>query len=145
MKENRIRSIAICLFRNGDRILALEGFDSVKQSHFYRPLGGGIEFGEHSRDAIAREIKEELNADIRDARLLGAIENIFTNEGRPKHEIVFVYDAKFTDETFYERETLIGYEEGDDFFTAKWIPLEEIRRNSVWLVPEELIELINAM
>lgn len=83
----------ICLFRNGDRILAAEGFDSVKQIQFYRPLGGGVEFGEHSRDALAREIKEELNAEIEDAQLLGVIENIFTHEGRQGHEVVFVYDA----------------------------------------------------
>ncbi|MGE0132716.1 MAG: NUDIX hydrolase [Blastocatellales bacterium] len=145
MKENRIRPIAICLFRNGDRILAAEGFDSVKQTHFHRPLGGGVEFGEHSRDAIAREIKEELGAEIEDTRLLGMIENLFTLEGRQGHEIVFVYDAKFTDRSLYERETLTGYEEWAGSFTATWVSLEEIQDNHVRLVPEKLIELIRAM
>jgi len=145
MKENRIRPIVICLFRNGDRILAAEGFDSVKQKQFYRPLGGGVEFGEHSSDALAREIKEELGAEIEDARLLGLIENVFTHEGRPGHEVVFVYDAKFTDRSLYDQETLIGHEDGDGFFTARWVSLEEIQSDSVRLVPQELIGLIQAM
>ncbi len=145
MKQNRIRPIAICLFRNGDHILAAEGFDSVKQTQFYRPLGGGVEFGEHSRDALAREIKEELGAEIEDARLLGVIENVFTLEGRPGHEVVFVYDARFTDKSLYERETLIGREDGAGFFTARWVSLAEVQNNGVRLVPNELIGLIHSM
>ena len=40
-----IRVIAICLFRHDDRILVFEGFDEVKGTHFYRPLGGGVDVG----------------------------------------------------------------------------------------------------
>jgi len=42
---NQIRPLAIYLFRDGDRILVGEGNDPVKRETFYRPLGGGIEFG----------------------------------------------------------------------------------------------------
>jgi NADH pyrophosphatase NudC (nudix superfamily) len=62
---NQIRPLAICVFRREDRILVAEGFDPVKQEHFYRPLGGGIEFGENSVETISREIREEINAEIR--------------------------------------------------------------------------------
>ena len=51
--------------------------DTVKGSAFARPLGGGIDFGETSQDAIVREIREELGAELTDARLLGIVENIF--------------------------------------------------------------------
>jgi 8-oxo-dGTP pyrophosphatase MutT (NUDIX family) len=40
--------------------LVAHGHDSVKSEDFYRPLGGGIEFGELSEAALRREIKEEL-------------------------------------------------------------------------------------
>ena len=46
MKKNRIRPLAICVFLNNNRILVAEGYDPIKQQTFYRPLGGGIEFGE---------------------------------------------------------------------------------------------------
>jgi len=41
----QIRPIAICAFLRNNRILVAEGFDPVKDETFYRPLGGGIEFG----------------------------------------------------------------------------------------------------
>src|SRR5690349_6932913 len=89
------RPIVICLFRNEGRILADKGVDSVKGQEFYRPLGGMIEFGEHSIDAINREIFEETKQEVRNLKYLGALENIFTYEGKAGHEIVIVYDGEF--------------------------------------------------
>jgi hypothetical protein len=43
---NQIRPIALCVFHNNNRILVFEGYDKAKDEIFYRPLGGGIEFGE---------------------------------------------------------------------------------------------------
>jgi hypothetical protein len=37
---SQIRPLAICIFRDGDRILVGLGFDPTKQEQFYRPLGG---------------------------------------------------------------------------------------------------------
>jgi hypothetical protein len=91
------------------RILVSRDYDSVKQNHYYRPLGGGIEFGETSRNAVIREIRE-LVAEIENLIWLGAIENIFMLEGEPGHKIVLVYDATFVDRSLYEREVLIGHE-----------------------------------
>ncbi|HEX5141250.1 MAG TPA: hypothetical protein VFX19_09915, partial [Dehalococcoidia bacterium] len=49
--RGRIRPIAIVVFRRPDgAILVAPGFDTVKQQHFYRPLGGEIEFGELAED-----------------------------------------------------------------------------------------------
>ena len=80
MRKETIRTIAICVFRNGDRILVAEGVDSIKQEHFYRPLGGMIEFGERSDESIRRELMEEINAEVSDLRYLGLLENIFVYE-----------------------------------------------------------------
>lgn len=104
----RLRPIALAIIRNGDRILVFEGYDPSKRERFFRPLGGGIEFGEYGRDALLREIREELGADIGEPRFLGALENIFTYDGRPGHEIVLVYETAFTDPSWYERESLEG-------------------------------------
>jgi 8-oxo-dGTP pyrophosphatase MutT (NUDIX family) len=46
----------------------VEAFDPVKGETFYRPLGGGVEFGETSA-AAAREIREEVSADVTDTEL----------------------------------------------------------------------------
>jgi 8-oxo-dGTP pyrophosphatase MutT (NUDIX family) len=88
-----LRAIAICVFRHQDHILVLDISDPATGERFYRPAGGGIEFGEHSLDALRREMREELGAEIHSPLLLGVLENIFYYNGQPGHEIVFVYDA----------------------------------------------------
>jgi ADP-ribose pyrophosphatase YjhB (NUDIX family) len=140
-KKPKIRAIAICLFQNRGRILVHEEMDSVKGSAFARPLGGGLDFGETSQDAIAREIREELGAEMTEAQLLGIVENIFELEGKPGHEIVFVYDGRFVDESLYEQESL-NVVEGKRKFKAVWRSLEELRSGAARLVPPKLWELL---
>ena len=98
-----IRVIAICLFRRGEEILVTEGFDTVNNQRYARPLGGGVEVGETSEQTIVREIREELGAEVQDLKLLGVLENLFELEGRQQHEVVFVYDGQFADKSLYEQ------------------------------------------
>jgi 8-oxo-dGTP pyrophosphatase MutT (NUDIX family) len=143
MGAGKIRPIALCLFRQRDRILVSRDYDSVKMDYYYRPLGGGIEFGETSRDAVIREIREELGAEIENVVWLGTIENIFTLEGDPGHEIVLIYDATFVDRSLYERDALIGHElEIGSSFVAEWMSLDDLQRGPARLVPEGLAALI---
>jgi 8-oxo-dGTP pyrophosphatase MutT (NUDIX family) len=143
MDTTRIRPIAVCLFRNNNRILVSEGFDKIKQDYYYRPLGGGIEYSETSRDAVAREIREELGVEIEDIRFLGVVENIFVYQGEQGHEIVFVFDAEFADKSLYELDEIDGYEqEADVKFKAKWYSLGETGNGDGRLVPENLAELL---
>ncbi len=143
---NSIRPKAFCLMRNGDRILVYRSYDSVKNEYFWRPLGGSIEFGEHSRDAAAREMLEETGIEIEAAELLGVFENIFEYDGRPAHEIIFVYDAKFQDPTLYKRVELACYEHGNDrHFTANWKTIEEIASLREPLYPTGLGEFVSQL
>ena len=140
-----IRPLAICVFRDGNRILVSEGFDPVKQQTFYRPLGGGIEFGERGEDTLRREMREELDAEISDVKYLGAIENIFTFAGNRGHEIVMVYDASFVDAALYARAELDGFENGapNPRFKAVWKSLDEFDPVRAPVYPDGLVELLN--
>ena len=143
MDTTRIRPIAICLFRNGNRILVSEGFDTIKQDYYYRPLGGGIEYGESSREAVLREIQEELGVEVNNLQLIGVLENIFIYEGQQGHEIVFVFDAEFTDKSLYKFDEIDSYEqEANVSFKAKWYSLDKIEKSSGRLVPEDLAKLL---
>ena len=56
--------------------------------------GGHIEFGETGRQALVREIKEELGLDSTTGAFLGVVENAFNQHGKPHAEINLVYELK---------------------------------------------------
>lgn len=60
----------------------------------HRFIGGGVELGETHRDAIVREVDEELGATIHDLTYLTAVENIFEIDGELGHEVVFLYAGR---------------------------------------------------
>ncbi|MBV6822129.1 NUDIX domain-containing protein [Pseudomonas sp. PD9R] len=62
MSEQRIRPLALCIFHHRGKILVNRFYDDEKQLSLYRPIGGGIEFGERSADAVVREVQDELGA-----------------------------------------------------------------------------------
>lgn len=144
MTPSRIRPLALCLFRHAGRILVGNAYDTVKQDHYCRPLGGGIEFGERGAQAVVREIREELGAEIEDVRWLGTLENLFTCEGEAGHEIVLIYDAVFADRSLYDRMVLHGHEQDAavEAFTAEWKSLDELAAGPVRLVPDGLIAFL---
>ena len=141
MRKDAIRAIAICVFRNGDRILAAEGFDSIKQQSFYRPLGGAIEFGERSGDTVRRELLEEIKAEVTDLRYLGVLENVFVYEAEKGHEIVVVYDGRFTDSSLYQKPVISGNEFGSPI-RAMWVDPNETGPGKPPLYPTGLTELL---
>ena len=142
MTQPSVRPLAICVFRHGDCILVSDEYDHVKGERFFRPLGGGVRFGEHSSEAVVREICEEIGAGVEDLVLLGALENIFTCNGEPGHEVVLVYDGRLSDGTMYQRTCVEGFEEGGIPIKALWKPLSDFRDGAPPLYPEGLLELL---
>ena len=142
MTTQRIRALALCIFHHDGKILVNEARDPLTEKPFFRPIGGGIEFGETSAQAIVREVQEELGLPITDVRLLGTLESLFTYNGTPGHEIVQVYDAKFVDAGVYELSHLNAQESDGAAFVAKWLPRASFTEDAP-LVPEGLRELLN--
>lgn len=145
MKQGIIRPIAICVFSHNGAILATAGREPLSGAEFYRPLGGGLEFGETSAETVAREIGEELGEAVTDLRYLGTLENIFTYGGETGHEIVIVYDGRFVDPAVYEREVINGREDNGAAFSAVWINLDAAARpGHPPVYPTGLLELLAA-
>ncbi len=129
MSDRRIRALALGVVRRGSEILVFDAYDSVKRERFHRPLGGGIEFGERAEYAVARELREETGSEARVLRRLGVLENLFTFEGDPWHEIVFVFEVELLDRSVYERDTLE---------VVEMIRGEEVRLPALWADPARL-------
>jgi 8-oxo-dGTP pyrophosphatase MutT (NUDIX family) len=139
-----IRPISIGIIRRDDAILVFEAFDALKQETFYRPLGGGILFGETGEQALRREFREEIATDLASIAYLGTLENIFVHAGRPGHELVRVYEAQLADETLYASDELTVTEETETL-VAFWKPLDLFRQNLAILYPIGLLELLDAV
>jgi len=143
---NHIRSIAICVFRHKNHILVAEGYDPVKDEYFYRPLGGGIEFGETSAETICREIMEEINVEVEQESLeyLGTVENIFHFNGAAGHEIVLIYDGALKEPRLYEQAVIAGKEANGEEIRALWKDVDEFRAGKSILYPTGLAEMLIA-
>ncbi|MDT3444319.1 NUDIX domain-containing protein [Pseudofrankia sp. BMG5.37] len=128
--------------RRGDDLLVYEGKDRATGDRIFRPLGGGVEFGETAAEAVHRELREELDAELTNVELLGVLENIFRWEGRPHHEIAFVFGADLVDRSFYERDDLGKVLDADD--EVSWRPLSHFSQPAppVPLLPPGLLGLL---
>jgi 8-oxo-dGTP pyrophosphatase MutT (NUDIX family) len=141
MQVQQIRPIVICVFRDGDRMLVAEYRDPWHAGPYYRPLGGGIEFGERIQECIVREIREEIGAEILDLQYLGVVENIYSEGGKPQHQLVFVYEARFPDLRFYQAPAVESRVE--EFAVALWKPIDEFRTGAAQIYPPGLFELLD--
>ena len=124
--DRRLRVIAIAALVHRDHVLLAEGHDTVKDETFFRPLGGEVEFGEQATDAVRREFVEETGLAIEVTAPLGVIENLFTYQGQPGHEIVFEFVARLADGAPPPGLAAIEATEGGATFVAKWLPLAEV-------------------
>lgn len=82
--ETIARGVAVA----GGRLLVCRAKGAVT---CYLP-GGHIEFGETGREALVREVREELGLTATTGRFLGVVENSFEQQGRPHAEINLVYE-----------------------------------------------------
>jgi 8-oxo-dGTP pyrophosphatase MutT (NUDIX family) len=142
MKKERVRVLALCVPRRqpGDEIFVSRGYDRLTQAHFYRPLGGSIDFGEPSAHAAHREMVEEVGHAVTDLRYLGTLENIFVFEGAAGHEVVIIYDARFADEAVQRLAHPIPRLDNPQH-QALWVPLYHL---DAPLYPVGLDELLKA-
>jgi ADP-ribose pyrophosphatase YjhB (NUDIX family) len=128
-----IRVSAMAVVRRGDAVLASLGSDPSDGRTFHRLLGGGVDFGETGEQALRREFREELAAELDEVRSLGVVENIFTWNAKPGHEVVLMFSARLRDASLYEREDLVVLDSGDP---VHWVPLADVRAGRTLLFPE---------
>ena len=116
---SRIRPLAVALVRRADgAVLAVKCYDKVKREYFYRALGGGVELAK--------------------VRNLGAVENIFTYNGKSGHEIVFVMSAELEDKNIYAQDAVPFVEKNARAPYAEWVEISPQTR----IYPEQIKDFI---
>lgn len=138
-KPGEIRVLALGLIRDNQRIFVSEGYDPVKQLTFYRAMGGGVDFGETSLEALKREFQEEIQAELTNIRYLGCLENIFTFNGQSGHEMIQLFESDFVDPKFYQLDKF-DFSEGERQKTALWVDVNRFKSGELRLVPEQFLD-----
>ncbi|WP_435118083.1 NUDIX domain-containing protein [Halolamina sp. C58] len=125
-----IRPVALAVVTRatdgGEELLVFELRDEAADETFYRPPGGGVEFGEAAADAAEREFEEELGVAATAGRRIAVLENRFTFEGETGHEYDFVYRVE-PSEDVSDREELTGTETDGSEYRVTWKPLAAFR------------------
>jgi ADP-ribose pyrophosphatase YjhB (NUDIX family) len=93
----RVKAMAYLPNAAGTHHAVLLSEDPAGARRFHRLIGGSVELGARAADAVVREVAEELRATLVGARLLGVVENLFTFDGEPGHEVVFVYAGRLAE------------------------------------------------
>lgn len=117
--ETIARGVAIV----GGRLLLCRARGSATS---YLP-GGHIEFGETGREALVREIREEMGVDATAGRFLGVVENSFMQHGKPHAEINLVYELGFADPPAEPKSV-------EDWISFEWRDLSDL--DAAGLLPE---------
>ena len=139
MNQN-IRIIALGLIRDGNKFLFDQMKDPGKNLCFLRTIGGEIEFGETSKQAMIREVNEEINTKVSNLNLLGNFENIFIFNNQPKHEIVYLYAITLADKALYEVDAIPVKEQSNNR-VAKWVSYEDLDKYTIY--PPQILQFIN--
>lgn len=143
MSWQRIRPIALAAVRReSGEMLVAKHEDPAEDEPFYRFVGGGVEFGEHSRDAVVREFREELGVELTDVSHLGTYERTFIFDGRQEHEIWRVFEGDIAEDWPYERERFEGHEpELDETLEVTWLAPDKLRNDVIFHDPVVLDDL----
>ena len=136
-KEDGSFKLRVCgVVQVGDKIL----IDNCDNAPFWGYPGGHVELGESTREAVVREVKEEIGVDAEIIKNLASIQLFFTREdGKPFHEIGFYYLMKANIEP-----KNLTIEENDKGKLRKhqfrWVTKEELKKLDVR--PTELKKVI---
>ena len=143
MPEPYIRPTALAIPLWRDHLLASQ--HSSFGETFYRPVGGGIDFGERAEDALHREVREELGLEIEVVERMAVSENIFELNGEPGHQLMFEFIARWPDgREPADLSPIAGVESNGDPIDARWLPLSEVFAGKYLLYPDGLAGRLQA-
>ncbi|TCS96422.1 NUDIX hydrolase [Hazenella coriacea] len=118
------------------------------KDEFWSLPGGRVEWNEDTRDAIIREMKEELTIEVEIQRLLWVVEDFFKVNDELLHELGFYYlldpsKSIFKIEETFDKKSFVSLDERGVAFLYQWFPLEDLEKTDLY--PYFLRESLNQL
>ncbi len=122
--------------------MSYEVEDKISKKRFYRLIGGHIEYGEYSKDALEREFKEEVGQDIKIIKKLEVFENLFFYKGEAQHEFVSLFLVEFINKEVYSMKDIVGVEKSVQAFIANWQLISDFRIGKKKIYPPQILKYV---
>lgn len=141
-----IRVYGICYNQSGDILVSDELIRGMRITKF---PGGGMEFGEGTRDCLKREFLEELGWEVEIGRHIYTTDYFQMSAFNPEHQIISIYYEVLTTHghevennkrpfNFTEAQ-MLEYAEKKEIETPRWISKSEFSAASVTLPIDKIV------
>ena len=124
--------------------------DELIRGHSFTKFpGGGLEFGEGTRDCLKREFREEMNLNVEVGDHIYTTDFFQESAFRPGDQIVSIYyfvkplepiTARLSDIEFdFDAQQMEAYDRNKEIETFRFIPWEAVREESVSLPIDKVV------
>lgn len=108
----------------------------IKRNKITKLPGGGLEFGEGTRDCLVREFKEELNLDVEISEHFYTTDFFVTSSFDTKSQVISIYYIvkPLGPLNFEVSEQPHNYEKKEGAQSLRWIKLNELKESDFTLI-----------
>lgn len=142
------------LISEDHKVLVSDEF--IRGNYYTKFPGGGLEFGEGTRDCLAREFMEEMNLKVSVEEHLYTTDFFQMSAFNPEHQIVSIYYkvkalepilAPIRDQPFaFDEQQLAVYHQTGETETFRFVPIHEFDASSVHLPIDKVVaELVKSI
>jgi len=142
------------LINEGRQILVADEF--IRGKYYTKFPGGGLEFGEGTRDCLRREFMEEMNLKVEVGQHIYTTDYFQLSGFNPDHQIISIYYSvkplepirvPLRDKTFdFDASQLAVYDQAGEIETFRFIEWDDFSEESVTLPIDKIVaRLIKAM
>ena len=132
-----------------DRKQVLVADEFIRGSYYTKFPGGGLEFGEGTRDCLKREFKEEMDLDVEVGDHIYTTDYFQMSAFNPEHQIVSIYYFAKAIEPIkvplrqtlfdFDEQQMKVYNETGETETFRFVNWEDFSENSVTLPIDKIV------
>jgi ADP-ribose pyrophosphatase YjhB (NUDIX family) len=121
----------------------------IRGKHYTKFPGGGLEFGEGTRDCLVREFLEEMNLKVEVGEHIYTTDYFQVSAFNPAHQIISIYyyvkalepiTVRLSDKEFdFDEEQMKTYKESGETETFRFIEWKDLNEDCVTLPIDKIV------